>query len=169
MAHKNAMAAKLRIPPKPTEFFGLTHVRGSSRSIPMSPPRIIAKRSPIKSEESIRRNYYILTVSCFSKSCKIWIEKSSVYSFLIYQHIFHKKRALIRALFGFMWPSECMKMNWSHHRDLNPRPHPYHGCALPAELWRLMWLVRSLYGRQGKFKVLSVVYFLVFLSIIHRL
>ncbi len=71
MAHKNAMAAKLRIPPKPTEFFGLTHVRGSSRSIPMSPPRIIAKRSPIKSEESIRRNYYILTVSCFSKSCKI--------------------------------------------------------------------------------------------------
>ena len=20
---------------------------------------------------------------------------------------------------------------WSHLRDLNPRPHPYHGCALP--------------------------------------
>ena len=27
--------------------------------------------------------------------------------------------------------------HWSHDRELNPRPHPYHGCALPTELsWR---------------------------------
>ena len=25
---------------------------------------------------------------------------------------------------------------WSHDRDSNPRPHPYHGCALPTELSR---------------------------------
>ena len=25
---------------------------------------------------------------------------------------------------------------WSHDRGLNPRPHPYHGCALPTELSR---------------------------------
>src|SRR4051812_6844548 len=25
---------------------------------------------------------------------------------------------------------------WSRDRDLNPRPHPYHGCALPTELSR---------------------------------
>ena len=25
---------------------------------------------------------------------------------------------------------------WSHDRELNPRPHPYHGCALPTELSR---------------------------------
>lgn len=37
---------------------------------------------------------------------------------------------------------ERVMMNslWSHRRGLNPRPHPYHGCALPTELrrhWRL--------------------------------
>ena len=25
---------------------------------------------------------------------------------------------------------------WSRDRDLNPGPHPYHGCALPTELSR---------------------------------
>src|SRR3989344_1617275 len=25
---------------------------------------------------------------------------------------------------------------WSHDWDLNPGPHPYHGCALPTELSR---------------------------------
>ena len=27
-------------------------------------------------------------------------------------------------------------LEWSHDRGLNPRPHPYHGCALPTELSR---------------------------------
>ena len=33
---------------------------------------------------------------------------------------------------------------WSHDRELNPRPHPYHGCALPTELSRLMLVIISL-------------------------
>ena len=28
---------------------------------------------------------------------------------------------------------------WSRFSDLNRRPHPYHGCALPAELNRRWW------------------------------
>ena len=28
------------------------------------------------------------------------------------------------------------EVEWSHDRELNPRPHPYHGCALPTELSR---------------------------------
>ena len=28
-------------------------------------------------------------------------------------------------------------ITWSRLSDLNRRPHPYHGCALPAELSRL--------------------------------
>ena len=27
-------------------------------------------------------------------------------------------------------------LEWGHDRGLNPRPHPYHGCALPTELSR---------------------------------
>ena len=27
-------------------------------------------------------------------------------------------------------------LEWSHDRDLNPRPTPYHGVALPTELTR---------------------------------
>ncbi len=29
-----------------------------------------------------------------------------------------------------------LKYLWSRHRESNPRPHPYHGCALPTELYR---------------------------------
>ena len=30
---------------------------------------------------------------------------------------------------------------WSHDRGSNPRPHPYHGCALPTELSRHIYLL----------------------------
>ena len=44
---------------------------------------------------------------------------------------------------------------WSHDRGLNPRPHPYHGCALPTELSRhkslliLTYLPRSRQATSG--------------------
>ena len=46
---------------------------------------------------------------------------------------------------------------WSHDRGLNPRPHPYHGCALPTELSRhgadyiVCTLIAKFFASQGFF------------------
>ena len=61
---------------------------------------------------------------------------------------------VLRWLSVKMSSSECVKslhskspsillgdLLWSHDRGLNPRPHPYHGCALPTELSRHIYLL----------------------------
>ena len=46
---------------------------------------------------------------------------------------------------------------WSRFSDLNRRPHPYHGCALPAELNRLWWWNMDLnHGRLSSTDLQSV-------------
>ena len=42
----------------------------------------------------------------------------------------------------------CYSRYWSRFSDLNRRPHPYHGCALPAELNRLWW--RNMGSNHGR-------------------
>ncbi len=39
-----------------------------------------------------------------------------------------------------LFTSSSLPFNhWSQDRELNPGPHPYHGCALPTELsWRVL-------------------------------
>ena len=51
----------------------------------------------------------------------------------VFSHNFQdltKKRRLKRLFFGLDY------ILWSRFRDLNPRPSPYHGDALPTELKR---------------------------------
>lgn len=55
IAHKSEIEANVRIPPKLIGLCGVIHVRGSSRSIPISPPSMAARMSPIKFEESINK------------------------------------------------------------------------------------------------------------------
>ena len=38
---------------------------------------------------------------------------------------------------AFMPEQSSYYSKWSCDRDLNPGPHPYHGCALPTELSQL--------------------------------
>ena len=49
------------------------------------------------------------------------------------QNYYQKKRKILKNKIPKMG---IFCASWSHHRGLNPRPHPYHGCALPTELWR---------------------------------
>ena len=46
------------------------------------------------------------------------------------------KRVINKKL-AYIMDTSFDDLEWSHDRGLNPRPHPYHGCALPTELsWR---------------------------------
>ena len=49
----------------------------------------------------------------------------------------------IWCLFDLIERCGCHGVWDSHQRESNPWPHPYHGCALPAELWRHLLLCCS--------------------------
>ena len=51
--------------------------------------------------------------------------------------IFHQKRK--KNPWGFIGFLIARTHIWSQYRGSNPRPHPYHGCALPAELYWRVW------------------------------
>ena len=53
---------------------------------------------------------------------------------------------LAHSLFGKIGESASpilLHKKWSRDRDLNPGPHPYHGCALPTELSRQPLLIEA--------------------------
>ncbi len=50
--------------------------------------------------------------------------------------ITNKKELKVELFFGLWDLVNVWKLKWSHQWDTNPRPSPYHGDALPTELWR---------------------------------
>ncbi len=48
----------------------------------------------------------------------------------------NKKELKIKLFEGLEGMLDDENWKWSHERELNPWPHPYHGCALPSELSR---------------------------------
>ena len=83
------------------------------------------------------RAFLVLLGFCFAGSARQSASRYALRSAFAPEPGAHKKKYLLTFVGGISF--------WSSHPDSNWRPHPYHGCALPTELWEqlLSFVVQS--------------------------